>query len=84
METAWTNHRTHDRAIHASLSVLPTGLNAIAFCVILAISGLVMAFGKFFLLPMHRNHLVWLADLCALKNSAQLCRDRCSPCHSLL
>ena len=35
-------------------SARPTGANAIAF-VILALSGLVMAFGKFFLLPVHRR-----------------------------
>ena len=38
--------------------------NAIAFC-ILAISGLVMAFGKFFLLPVTGPHAVRMADLCA-------------------
>ena len=46
--------------------------NAIAFCV-LAVSGLVMAFGKFFLLPVIGGTLFgWLTYV--LKNAAQLRR----------
>ncbi len=47
--------------------------NAIAF-VVLAVSGLVMAFGKFFLLPVIGATLVRLAELCA-EDVAQLRRS---------
>ena len=65
-------HRPHDRALHAISSARRTGRNAIAF-VVLAISGIVMAFGKFFLLPVIGRHAVRLADLCA-EDAAQLRR----------
>ena len=54
-------HRPQDRALHATSSARPTGASAITF-VVLAVSGLVMAFGKFFLLPIIGGHAVRLAD----------------------
>ena len=52
--------------------------NAIAF-VVLAISGLVMAFGKFFLLPIIGGHAVRLADLRA-EDRCTTSSARCSRC----
>ena len=60
--------------------------NAGAFTV-LAVSGIVMAFGKFFILPVIGGTFVWLADLCAenMHNFVGRClRCRWSLCWSRL